>query len=590
MALIKHLVNLDLNKNQLLNAVVQNLAVAPASPSEGQIYWSTADDTLYVWNQDGSAWIDLGSDGITNLSYTAAVSQGTVVSDSGSDATIPLADGTNAGLISAAEKAVVGNQSGTNTGDNATNSQYSGLVSNVSTNLSEGTSTATTVDVNSSDGTNATLAAASTSRAGVMSKAKFDEVEANTSGVASNLAAIQSNDSDIATNVTAIALNTAKVSYPGDQDLSGIATNASAIATNASDISTLESGQGVQDTAIALNTAKVSYPGDQDLSGIATNASAIATNASDISTLETSQGVQDTAIALNTAKVSYPGDQDLSGIATNASAIATNVTNIATNVSDIDALEASQGVQDTAIALNTAKVSNVDETLTTLGLAANILKYTDEAGTETDLDLSLYLDDSNLARLTSGSLNAATGLATFTRDDSSTFTIDMSAFLDAITLNDTLTSTSITEGLTANQGKALKDLIDALVLSTGVNTGDETSATLSNEGIIFLASQAEVNAGTNTTKAITPSRLRSTLGITANLSTTLTYSQLIGDAAATSFVVTHSIGNQFVQASVYEVAGMDQVVCEIELTSSTTTTFKFNVAPAASALRVVIIG
>ena len=590
MALIKHLVNLDLNKNQLLNAVVQNLAVAPASPSEGQIYWSTADDTLYVWNEDGSAWIDLGSSGITNLSYTAAVSQGTVVSDSGSDATIPLADGTNAGLISAAEKAVVGNQSGTNTGDNATNSQYSGLVSNVSTNLSEGTSTATTVDVNSSDGTNATLAAASTSRAGVMSKAKFDEVEANTSGVASNLAAIQSNDSDIATNVTAIALNTAKVSYPGDQDLSGIATNASAIATNASDISTLESGQGVQDTAIALNTAKVSYPGDQDLSGIATNASAIATNASDISTLETSQGVQDTAIALNTAKVSYPGDQDLSGIATNASAIATNVTNIATNVSDIDALEASQGVQDTAIALNTAKVSNVDETLTTLGLAANILKYTDEAGTETDLDLSLYLDDSNLARLTSGSLNAATGLATFTRDDSSTFTIDMSAFLDAITLNDTLTSTSITEGLTANQGKALKDLIDALVLSTGVNTGDETSATLSNEGIIFLASQAEVNAGTNTTKAITPSRLRSTLGITANLSTTLTYSQLIGDAAATSFVVTHSIGNQFVQASVYEVAGMDQVVCEIELTSSTTTTFKFNVAPAASALRVVIIG
>ena len=54
--------------------------------------------------------------------------------------------------------------------------------------------------------------------------------------------------------------------------------------------------------------------------------------------------------------------------------------------------------------------------------------------------------------------------------------------------------------------------------------------------------------------------------------------------------MTHSIGNQFVQASVYEVAGMDQVVCEIELTSSTTTTFKFNVAPAASALRVVIIG
>jgi hypothetical protein len=53
-------------------------------------------------------------------------------------------------------------------------------VSNVSTNLSEGTTTNTTVDVNSSDGTNATLLEASTTRAGVLSKTKFDEIVANT--------------------------------------------------------------------------------------------------------------------------------------------------------------------------------------------------------------------------------------------------------------------------------------------------------------------------------------------------------------------------------------------------------------------------
>ena len=78
MALIKYLVDLDLTKNQLLNAVIQNLAVAPSSPNEGQIYWDTADNTLYVWNEVGSVWIDLGSSGITNLAYSAAVSQGTV--------------------------------------------------------------------------------------------------------------------------------------------------------------------------------------------------------------------------------------------------------------------------------------------------------------------------------------------------------------------------------------------------------------------------------------------------------------------------------------------------------------------------------
>ncbi len=52
-------------------------------------------------------------------------------------------------------------------------------VTNVSTDLSEGTSTTTTVDVNSSDGTNATLVAANTSRAGLLTKAKFDEIVVN---------------------------------------------------------------------------------------------------------------------------------------------------------------------------------------------------------------------------------------------------------------------------------------------------------------------------------------------------------------------------------------------------------------------------
>ena len=70
------------------------------------------------------------------------------------------------------------------------------------------------------------------------------------------------------------------------------------------------------------------------------------------------------------------------------------------------------------------------ETNTSLSINANTLTYTDELGVETDIDLSLYLDDTNLSRLTSGSLNAGTGIATFTRDDSSTFTVDFSALID----------------------------------------------------------------------------------------------------------------------------------------------------------------
>ena len=52
------LANIDLAKNELQNARIQNLAVAPINPVAGQIYFNTVDKTFYGWS--GTAWIDLG--------------------------------------------------------------------------------------------------------------------------------------------------------------------------------------------------------------------------------------------------------------------------------------------------------------------------------------------------------------------------------------------------------------------------------------------------------------------------------------------------------------------------------------------------
>jgi len=65
------LTGLNLNKNELLNAKIQNLSVAPANPVPGQIYFDTDTNQLTVW--DGTAWVSLAAGGNVTEAINTAI-------------------------------------------------------------------------------------------------------------------------------------------------------------------------------------------------------------------------------------------------------------------------------------------------------------------------------------------------------------------------------------------------------------------------------------------------------------------------------------------------------------------------------------
>jgi hypothetical protein len=116
------------------------------------------------------------------------------------------------------------------------------------------------------------------------------------------------------------------------------------------------------------------------------------------------------------------------------------------------------------------------------------------------------------------------------------------------------------------------------VFGSSAGSASETSA-----GIVELATQAEVDAGTDTARAITPA------GLAGSVYATKKYGANFGDGSATSFVLTHNLNTYDVVVEVFRNSGnRDTVLAEVQRTSVNAITIVVDTAPASNAFRAIV--
>lgn len=171
---------------------------------------------------------------------------------------------------------------------------------------------------------------------------------------------------------------------------------------------------------------------------------------------------------------------------------------------------------------------------------------------------------------------------------------------DVIIANKDAASTTLAAdwiALEVNRGQASTTVLGLVTLATDaeVQTGTDSNkaitpsslsartATETRTGLAEIATQAEVTAGTDDTRFITPLKLVTHLqGYVGG------YAVNIGDGSASSFAITHGLNSSDVVVSVYDNATKEEVFTDVAITSSTVVTIGFALAPAANAYRVVI--
>lgn len=479
----KILTAIDLGKNELQNARVQNLASAPSSPVAGQEYYDTTLNKFGVYN--GSTWDYMGTSTSTGdfSSNTSTSVDGEVVVFSGT---------------------------GGKTGKRATGTGIAKLTSGVLSTATAGTD--------------------------------YENPLTFSTGLTRSTNTVTVNTTQNITKLSNLTSN-GLVKTSGSDGTLSVATSGTDYAPATSGTAILKgNGSGGFSSAVA-GTDYVTGSSSNTLTNKTFDANGTGNSISNIEVADFASGVVSTSTALGTSNTIIPTQGAVKGYVDNA----------------VQGLSWKRAVRVATTAngsLSTAFANGQTVDGVTLATGDRILLKNQTAGSEN----GIYVVQ-------------ASGTAIRADDADTSAEIDaMTVYVEQGTTNAdtvwTLTTDNPTLGSTS-------------LVYAQVNGGSVPTATTTTEGKVELATQAEAQAKTDTSRAVTPASL-------ADFARK--YTTTIGDGSATSIAVTHGLGSQYVTAQAYEVSSNAQVECDIVLTSGTQTTFGFAVAPATNAIRVVITG
>ena len=141
------------------------------------------------------------------------------------------------------------------------------------------------------------------------------------------------------------------------------------------------------------------------------------------------------------------------------------------------------------------------------------------------------------------------------------------------------TSAGVTYRQTEVNGTIDTDDVLWTTFGTSVGAASESSA-----GVVELATQAEVDAGTDTLRAVTPA------GLAGSVHAAKRYAANLGDGSATQYDLSHNLGTRDCIPQVYRNGSpWDVVECDIEKLDANTVRLRFASAPTSNQYRLVVL-